>query len=40
MPPISIYCDSEDALSRTYNHIYNGKSIHIEFRHNIIRQYN
>ena len=35
---ISVYCDSEATLGRTYSKIYNGKSRHIGLRHDYIRQ--
>lgn len=38
MPSISLYCDNEATLSRTYNKIYNGKSRHISLRHEYVRQ--
>ena len=38
MPPICIYCDSQSAISRSQNSMYNGKSRHIRRRHNTIRQ--
>ncbi|GJV11719.1 zinc finger, CCHC-type containing protein [Tanacetum coccineum] len=33
MPPISMHCDSQSTLSRAYNQVYNGKSMHIGLRH-------
>ena len=38
MPPIWIYCDSQYAIGRAQNSMYNGKSRHIRRRHNTIRQ--
>ena len=38
MPPICIHCDSQSAIGRAQNNIYNGKSRHIRRRHNTIRQ--
>ena len=38
MPSLSIHCDSEATLSRTYSQIYNGKSRHIGLRHSYVRQ--
>ena len=38
MPPICIYCDSQSAIGRAQNSMYNGKSGHIRHRHNTIRQ--
>ena len=38
MPPICIHCDSQSALGRAQNNMYNGKSRHIRCRHNTIRQ--
>ena len=38
MPPIWIYCNSQSAISRAQNSMYNGKSRHIHRRHNRIRQ--
>ena len=35
---ISIHCDSQSAISRAQNVMYNGKSRHIRRRHNTIRQ--
>lgn len=39
MPPICIYCDSQSAIGRAQNAIYNGKSRHIRRRHNTITQF-
>ena len=36
--PVSLRCDSQATLSRTYNQIYNGKSKHIGLRHSYVRQ--
>ena len=38
MPPIRIHYDSQSAISRAQNTLYNGKSRHIRRRHNNIRQ--
>jgi len=38
VPAISIHCDSEAAIGRAQNHMYNGKSRHIRRRHNTVRQ--
>ena len=38
MPPICIHCDSQSAIGRAQNQMYNGKSRHIRRRHNTIRQ--
>ena len=38
MPPICIHCDSQSAIGRAQNSMYNGKSRHIHRRHNTIRQ--
>ena len=38
MPPICIHCDSQSAIDRAQNSMYNGKSSHIPRRHNTIRQ--
>ena len=38
MHPICIHCDSQFAISRAQNSMYNGKSRHIHRRHNTIRQ--
>ena len=38
MPSISLYCDSEATLSRAYSKVYNGKSRHISFRHEFVKQ--
>ena len=35
---ISIHCDSQSALSRAYNSVYNGKSRHISLRYEYVRQ--
>ena len=35
---ISIHCDSQSAIGRAQNVMYNGKSRHIRRRHNTIRQ--
>lgn len=37
MPSVSIRCDSQVAIARAKNKIYNGKSHHIRLRHNIVR---
>ena len=38
IPAISVYCDSEATLDRTYRKMYNGKSRHIGLGHDYIRQ--
>ena len=38
VPPICIHCDSQSAIGRARNNMYNGKSRHINNRHNTIRQ--
>ena len=38
VPPICIHCDSQSAIGRAQNSMYNGKSRHIHRRHNTIRQ--
>ena len=38
MPPIRINCDSQSAIGRAQNSMYNDKSRHIRRRHNTIRQ--
>ena len=38
VPPICIHCDSQYAIGRAQNIMYNGKSRHILHRHNTIRQ--
>ena len=38
MPAICIHCDSQSAIGRSHNHMYNGKSRHIRRRHNTMRQ--
>ena len=35
---IIIHCDSQSAIGRAQNNMYNGKSRHIRRRHNTIRQ--
>ena len=35
---ICIHCDSQSALARAKNSVYNGKSRHIRCRHNTIKQ--
>ena len=37
-PPICIHCDSQSAIGRAQNSMYNGKSRHIRRRHNTIKQ--
>jgi hypothetical protein len=37
-PPICIHCDSQSAIGRAQNRMYNGKSRHIRRRHNTVRQ--
>ena len=38
LPPICIHCDSQSAIGRAQNSMYNGKSRHICRRHNTIKQ--
>ena len=38
MPAICIHCDSQFAIGRAQNHMYNGKSRHIRRRHHTVRQ--
>jgi hypothetical protein len=38
MSAISLYCDAEATMSRAYSNIYNGKSRHINIRHEYIRE--
>ena len=38
VPPICIHCDSQSAIGRAQNSMYNGKSRHIRRRHNTIKQ--
>ena len=38
VPPICIHCDSQSAIGKAQNNMYNGKSRHIFRRHNTIRQ--
>ena len=38
VPAICIHCDSQFAIGRAQNDIYNGKSRHIRHRHNTVRQ--
>ena len=38
VPPLCIHCDSQSAISRAQNSMYNGKSRHILRRHNTIKQ--
>ena len=38
VPPICIHYDSQSAIDREQNSMYNGKSRHIRRRHNSIRQ--
>ena len=38
MLPIRIHCDSQSAIGRAQNSMYNGMSRHIRHRHNTIRQ--
>ena len=35
---ICIHCDSQSAIGRAQNNMYNGKSRHIRRRHNTVRQ--
>ena len=38
VPPICIHCDSQSAIGKAQNSMYNGKSRHIRRRHNTIKQ--
>ena len=38
MLAICIQCDSQSAIGRAQNHMYNSKSRHIRRRHNTVRQ--
>ena len=38
VPAICIHCDSQSAIGRAQNHMYNGKSRHIRRRHDTVRQ--
>ena len=38
VPSICIHCDSQSAIGRAHNKMYNGKSRHIRRRHNTIKQ--
>ena len=38
VPTICIHCDSQSAIGRAQNDMYNGKSRHIRRRHNTVRQ--
>ncbi|KAK4368596.1 hypothetical protein RND71_012388 [Anisodus tanguticus] len=38
VPLVMIYCDSQSALGRARNAMYNGKSCHIRRRHKTVRQ--
>ena len=38
VPPLCIHCDSQSAIGRAQNSMYNGKSRHIRRRHNTIKQ--
>ena len=38
VPPICIHCDSQSAIGRAQNSMYNAKSKHIRHRYNTIRQ--
>ena len=38
MPTVSLHCDSQATMSRSFSKIYNGKSRHIALRHEFIRQ--
>ena len=38
VPAICIHCDSQSAIRRAQNDMYNGKSRHIHRRHNTVRQ--
>ncbi|PHU17025.1 hypothetical protein BC332_12720 [Capsicum chinense] len=38
MAPVCIHCDSQAAIGRAGSIMYNGKSRHIQRRHNIVRE--
>ncbi|PHT58447.1 60S ribosomal protein L13-1 [Capsicum baccatum] len=38
MAPVCIHCDSQEAIGRAESMMYNGKSHHIRWRHNAIRE--
>ena len=38
VPPVSIHCDSQAAIAKAKNKIFNGKSRHMRLRHSIVRQ--
>ena len=38
MPVVCIHCDSQAAIGRARNFMYNGKSRHIRRRHDTVRQ--
>ena len=38
MPAIYVHCDSQSAIGRAHNDMYNNKSKHIRRRHNTVRQ--
>ena len=38
VPAIRIHCDSQSAIARAQNNLYNGKSCHIRRRHKTTRQ--
>ena len=38
VPPICIHCDSQSAIGRAQNSMYNGKSRQIRRKHNTIKQ--
>ncbi len=38
VPKVMIHCDSQSAIGRAQNHMYNGKSRHIRRRRNTIQQ--
>ena len=38
VPPICIHCDNQSAIGRTQSNMYNGKSRHIRYKQNTIRQ--
>ena len=39
VPTICIHCDSQSAIGRAQNDMYNGKSRHIHRRYNTVRQF-
>jgi len=39
LAPVCIHCDSQAAIGRARSPMYNGKSCHIQWRHNTVRQF-